>query len=95
MSKDKITFIIIIIITFSLVLGGITLGLHISKHKNEVIDYEIRNLKAIGFIKDEADERETRKKLESVAKDNLQNYHNRNLLLSKKYQKGLIKNDKK
>ena len=38
MSKDKITFIIIIIITFSLVLGGITLGLHISKHKNEVID---------------------------------------------------------
>ena len=38
MSKDKITFIIIIIITFSIVLGGVILGLHISKHKNEVID---------------------------------------------------------
>lgn len=44
-------------------------------------------MKNKGQIKDKKIEDEVREKLDCIATDNIENYHNRNLLLTKSYRK--------
>lgn len=60
----------------------------LSKAKDQIIDYELKNLMSKGHIKTEKDMSEAKQKLEAISDENLRNYHNRPKLLLKQHQRG-------
>ena len=59
----------------------------LQKSKEEVVEFQIKNLVKKGHIKTQQQLADAKYKLQMIAKENLKNYNNRNKILSKSYRK--------